>query len=126
MNQCPLDITIKQMFSSDGIDAALYATHLAANTVDQVLISPQEWILFQQYEGGFQALKDYTTFCQHPQVIVHEELFESQRAMERLRAPFFEMRENVSSVTTGVPPAKDLTKRPLDQIVTETSFFRRQ
>ena len=68
-------------------------------------------------------MKDYTTFYQHVQVIVHEELFESQRAMERLRAPFFEMRENVSSVTTDVPPAKDLTKRPLNQIVTDTSFF---
>ena len=40
MNQCPLDIAIQQFFSSDGIDAALYATHLAADTVDQVLISP--------------------------------------------------------------------------------------
>jgi len=126
MNQCPLDIAIQQFFSSDGIDAALYATYLAADTVDQVLISPQEWILFQQHEGGFQALKDYTTFCQHAQVIVHEELFESQRTMERPRAQFFEIRENVSSVITDVPPAKDLTKRPLNQIVTETSFFRRQ
>ena len=43
--------------------------------------------------------------------------------MERLRAPFFEMRENVSRITTNIHPAKDLTTRPLNQIVTAPSFL---
>ena len=88
MNQCPLDIVIQQMVCPGGVDAALYKIHLKVDTLDKVLISSQEWILFQQYEGGFQTLRDYSIFCQHAEVIVHKELFESQRAMERLRAPF--------------------------------------
>ena len=81
MNQCPLDIAIQRMVCPGGVDAALYKTHFKADTLDKVLISSQEWILFQQYEGGFQTLRDYSIFCQHAEVIVHEELFESQCAM---------------------------------------------
>ena len=50
------------------------------------------------------------------------ELFEAQRAMEEMRAPFFLMYDNVSK-ETGSKAAKDLTKRPKNQLVMDSDFM---
>ena len=52
-------------------------------------------------------------------MIVHQELWKSKVCLELLRAPYFSMYENVSAI---VPPVKDLTIRPLNQLVEERDF----
>ena len=49
-------------------------------------------------------------------------LFEGQMSMERLGQQFFEMYENIST-KTGNHAAKDLTKCPKNQLVTEDCFI---
>ena len=68
-----------------------------------------------------QPLRNYNLFTQSSSVIVHMELFEAQRAMEELSAPWFVMYDNISK-ETGSKAAKDLTKRPKNQIVKESTF----
>eukprot|EP00571_Detonula_confervacea_P016327 CAMPEP_0172299168 /NCGR_PEP_ID=MMETSP1058-20130122/1533_1 /TAXON_ID=83371 /ORGANISM="Detonula confervacea, Strain CCMP 353" /LENGTH=123 /DNA_ID=CAMNT_0013008517 /DNA_START=225 /DNA_END=593 /DNA_ORIENTATION=+ len=121
MNQRDLDMAIRRMMCIGGVDADLYKEYHAKKTLDDIMIQQEDWDLYQQYESGLQALRDYSIFTQHSRVIVHEELFESQRAMELLRAPFFEMYENVSLKT--VRPTKDLTKRTKNQLVSQDLFM---
>lgn len=61
-------------------------------------IDENQWSVYQQYEAALKPLKNFSEFCQSAQVIVHWELFEAQRALELLAAPFL--------LCTGIPLAR--------------------
>ena len=61
------------------------------NNLEGNIFQPDEWIIYHQYESGLEPLREYRTFSQSSKVIVHIELFDGQRAMERLSQQFFEM-----------------------------------
>ena len=75
------------MISSNGVDKDLYQAN--RNNIAKVKSTKENWLLYQQYEGASQALRQYSQFTQSAKVVVHLELFEAKMALERLSASYF-------------------------------------
>jgi hypothetical protein len=122
-NQHDLDIAMRRMVSPGGVDEELYNEHSNIDDgLNEVLIHSDQWHMIQQVESGLQPLKDFSIFSQHATVVAHLELFEAQRTLELLKAPFFVMCDNVSRYE-GLRHVADLTKRPKNQLVTADDFL---
>lgn len=122
LNQRDFKESLSRMVCNTGIDKDIYRAN--SNNLNNVLPSDREWRLYQQYESGCAALRQYSLFTQSAQVVVHMELFEAKVALERLSAKFFPMFENLSSVEGQ--RGHDLNKRLLNQLVTEEDYFPTQ
>ena len=105
-NQRDLAIAMRRIVSPGGVDERLGGVE--EEDIDASLPNDTDWELWQQYESVMAPMRELSTFTQHAKVIVHCELFEVRRTLERLRAPFFEAFENVSE-KVGSLPEKDLT-----------------
>ena len=110
------------MVCPGGVDVDFYNEYNRKDEQHNIIIQEYEWDLYQQYESCLQKLRYYSLLTHNSTVIVHHESFESQRTMELLRAPYFEMYQNVSK-KTSIRTCKDLTKRIKNQIVLVEEFM---
>ena len=121
-NQYDFNIGIRRIIAQDGIDKEVFQKHMKEHgNIDGAILLQENWDFLQQYEGGFQVLQEYIVFCQHLDVRIHEELIRLRGTLSNLSRPYFEMWENVSK-RRGDDCAKDLTDRPLNQLVVASSF----
>lgn len=122
-NQYDIDIAIRRMVSVGGVDEQLYVDCNHNNDFSPAYIEDVQWSVYQQYECALGPLKDFSEFCQSAKVIVHWEIFEARRALERLDSKYFLMYENLSNKRRGTSSMeKDLTKRKKTLIVVDESF----
>ena len=75
------------------------------------MISDNDWLVLQQYEGGMEPLNNYSLFSQSAKVVVHYKLFGARRCLELLSSRFFTMCDNISRYTE-TRRTKDLTHAP--------------
>ena len=113
INEKDYQVALDQMISPHGIDNELCQAN--RNKLNNVRPTQQHWLIYQQYEGAAQAIRQYSEFIQSSQVIVHLELFEGRMAVERLSAPFCTMYKNLSFVDDA--RSCDLTKRLCNQLM---------
>ena len=87
-NQHDLNCTMKRLVSPVGFDLAIYKTHTEEGTMDDLMISDNDWLVLQQYEGGMEPLNNYSLFSQSAKVVVHYKLFGARRCLELLSSRF--------------------------------------
>ena len=83
-NQFYLGIAIRRMLCPGGVDVDLYDEYNRKDELNNIIIQADEWDLYQKYESVLQPLRDYNLFTYNSTVIVHNEIFESQRTIELL------------------------------------------
>ena len=84
MNQFDLEIKIRRMVCPGGVDVNLYDEYNRKDELHNIIIQSDEWDLYQKYESILQSLRDYNLFTYNSTVIVHNDIFESQRTIELL------------------------------------------
>jgi hypothetical protein len=87
INQRDFKEALSRMVSATGVDEDIFKAN--CNNINNILPSDHEWRLYQQYESGVAALRQYSLFTQSAHVVVHMELFEAKVALERLSAKSF-------------------------------------
>ena len=105
INQYDIEVALKRIKAPGGVEEDLQAEGTGEEVTG--MLEERDWELFYQYEGGMAPLQRYVKSSQSMKSIGHEELFMGRECIEQLRAPFFEMYENISKkVGAG---GKDLT-----------------
>ncbi|KAL7526373.1 hypothetical protein ACHAXR_001456, partial [Thalassiosira sp. AJA248-18] len=115
-NQHDLDTALKRIKAPGGVDEKLRKEDADSEATD--IPNAADWRIYQQYEGALMPLFKYSQASQSTKVVAHEELFWGRSTLQALAIPFFLMYENLSE-----GDAKDLTKRELNQVVTQGSYF---
>ena len=95
INQQDFHIALDRMISSNGVDKDLYQAN--RNNIAKVEPTKENWLLYQQYEGAAQALRQYSKFIQSAKAVVHLEIFEAKMELERLSASYFVMNKKLSA-----------------------------
>ena len=113
-NQDDLSVALDRMICKTGIDCELFKTN--KDNLSKVKPTLNDWNIYQQYAYAIAPLKQYSEFSQSKHVIFHNELFEGKMAIERLRANYYPMFENVFAIENG-GRGVDLTKRERKDIV---------
>jgi hypothetical protein len=108
-NQYDVEVALKRIKAPGGVQESLRDDAPEDEEAEEdVLLEQSDYNLFYQYESGMTPLKRYSESSQSMEAIGHEELFMGRECIEKLRAPYFKMFENISK-KMGNRGGSDLT-----------------